>query len=163
MPSIVNRQSSIVKNSVKTFTRLSSVLCVGVALFGEVSFAANCSYVSVDAGYGNGLCMCVDGGYVESQMGYQLGDNAAAGLGMSVQVCSSSSDTTCSVSLTAPVTAGVVYLKNTSSGATDYYKCTWTNGSGFSAGSAHTPSVAISAPIFNFNRPAEIFASEVEK
>jgi len=187
-------------------------------------------------------------------MGYQVSDNAAAGVDMSVLKCSSSSDTTCSVSLTAPVTAGVVYLKNTSSGATDYYKCTWTNGSGFSAGSAHIPSpptptaptgltataasatqinlswtdnssdetgfkiespagtalttttanatsynataltcntsytfvvkatnaggdsssitanattsacsAAVSAPIFNFNRPAEIFASEIEK
>ncbi len=107
-----------------------------MALFGKVSFATNCEIYSPGGG---GTCDCkTTGGTLLSDVLYA--NNNAAVANTNVKICSSASDTTCSVSLTAPVTAGVMYLKNISSGATDYYKCTWLGGGIFSAGSAHIPS-----------------------
>ena len=151
--------NKLIKNSVRKFARLSSALVIGLAIFGKASFAGNCDgYLVVTGGSFCGCTDSVSGGSTYSFGNWTelTGTGSPYGMPASASkthtdVCADSVTTTCSSTITALsiglMTPGrILYVKNVSSGATDYFKCTWQASGGFSISSAYTPMPLSSAP-----------------
>lgn len=152
--------NKLIENSVRKFARLSRVLVIGLAVgAGESSFASNCDgYLVATSGSSCGCTDSTSGGSM-----YNFGDwteqtgtaspygTPASNTQTSTDVCADSVTTTCSSTTTAAsigamTTGRILYVRNVSSGATDYFKCTWQASGGFGTSSAYTPTPLSSAP-----------------
>lgn len=174
MPSIVNR----LLFSLSKRSRQHWVRWLGCAFFvyHYNAYSTPCTdYSTYSANFGNKHCGCGSAGAVAfSYAGsYAVNFNSSSGSkdgttlatdSTNVGFCSSATDTTCNSTQPASLSTGdILYLKNTTE-TSDYYKCTVTLGQNMLAES-YNPIVAPppgSAPIFDL-KPAEIFASEIEK
>ena len=135
---------------------MSSALIVGLAIFGEASFA--CDSVSLGTITG-GACDCVVSGSVVAGVTRNTTTGAEAGSGAVTQ-CSNASDTVCSIATAGSTsTASPQYYKHSSG----YYRCDWASGAGFSNGVLYTPGATVSAPIdLHFSKEVETFATDIE-
>jgi hypothetical protein len=132
-------------------------------LFGMKVFAGNCAtYPSFFQ-----ACGCRDSSSVDIAIGYwrETTDGSNAGqLSAGSKVCANENDTVCNETVPSTIATGdVLYVKNISSGATDYFKCEVTLGQSLQA-VAYTPTpptnstVAAPIPPFAYVLLALLFA-----
>jgi len=163
--SIVNRQSSIVKNSVKIFARLSSACLISLIL-SETSFGVNCDEITTIATASGAGCDCMSE-LTAISTNERDTTTGARTENYGIKECTDDSDIVCEFDITIGTIsiASPQYFKNITADATDYFKCDWNSGSGFSNGATYIPTPppppAIRASILNFNQPAVIYSEEI--
>jgi len=146
---------------------LSSVLLtVGLAVFGEASFAGNCNGTNFSTN--STECACQDASFANQALasrapsgGGGINPNAPG----TILQCSGLSDTTCGA-IVVDDTSSPQFYKNTSTAPAQYFKCNFLVGSGFVSASMYTPGGgggAVSAPIdLHFSKQVETYSTEIE-
>jgi len=151
-----------IKNSVKPFARLSSALIIGLAILSETSFAGNCASIITNATATGAGCDCNDASSSRLTTNERDVTSGARTGNYGILQCLNAYDTVCNVniSIASINTTSPQYFKNTS--GTDYFKCDWASGTGFSNGSIYVPTPPTPAPIdLHFSKQPETFATEI--
>jgi len=121
---------------------------VALTLSHTTLWAGNCAtYGTAADGSAAAYCFCEDAGSVPIRSaswavntGSKDGSNLSFNDDLTIAYCANASDTSCSEARPTALTNGsTLYLKNTSTGATDYFKCAVNFGTSMTA-VAYTPS-----------------------
>ncbi len=157
------------KNHAKRFTHLL-IACFISLILCEASFAVNCASIITNA-TGDGVgCDCNDAEsttITTNERDITSGERTG---NYGILQCANTSDTVCNVdiSITSVNTTSPQYFKSVTTDATDYFKCDWVSGTGFSNGEIYVPTppvipTPISASILHFSEPTETFATIYKK